>query len=112
MDEFEELADFEPQTQRLVVQMSEHFKKICNTTRGKRRREKLKEFNVRVANIIEFTSNQVRKDLLEAEQQIKTLNECLDRQFEKKWKLMEEIKNLKSQVARMESSKTPCKLGK
>ena len=109
MDEFEELVEFEPQTQRLVIQMSEHLKKICNTTRGKRRKEKLKEFNVRIANIIEFTSNQVKKELLEAEQQIKTLNLCLDKQFEKKWKLMEEISNLRSQVANVQSSKQACK---
>ena len=110
MDEFKNLADFEPQTQRLVIQMSEHLKKICNTTRGCRRREKLKEFNVRIANIIEFTSNQVKKDLVEAEQQIKTLNNCLDRQFEKKWNLMEQISSLKRQVAQLECPKQTCKL--
>ena len=110
MDEFIELDEFEPQTQRLVIQMSEFLKKICNTTRGKRRREKLREFNIRIANIIEFTSNQVKKDLLEAEQQIKTLNICLDRQFEKKWNLMEQISALKRQVVDLQASKKACKL--
>tara|TARA_B110000196_G_C20560170_1_gene392807 strand:+ start:53 stop:442 length:390 start_codon:yes stop_codon:yes gene_type:complete len=99
IDEFDELAEFEPQTQRLVIQMQELMKKIWNGNRGVHRHKKIQEFNVRIANIIEFTSGKVKVELDEAHRQIETLNVCLDSQFHKKWKLMAKCDKLQLEVA-------------
>lgn len=87
MDEYEELARYEPRTQRLVIQMQGLMQKIFNGNRGVRRKKAVQEFSVRIANIIEWQATKIQEELNEAQKQIETLNVCLDRQFEKKWKL-------------------------
>ncbi len=103
IDEFDGLSNFEPQTQRLVIQMQELMKKIWNGNRGQHRQRKIQEFNIRIANIIEFTSGKIKVELNEALQQIETLNMCLDKQFEKKWKLSARIEELKVEIGDLKS---------
>ena len=113
MDEYAELADFDSQTQRLVIQMHQHLKKILYGNRGKVRKQRIKEFNVRFANIIEFRMNNVKQELKleldEAYQQIEKLNSCLDKQFEKKWKMKADYESLLAQLRSQLADITACK---
>ena len=107
MDEHEDLCDFSAQTQRLVIQIQNHMKNIW-TRRGKHRTKAIQEFNVRIANIIEWKNTNLGEELHEAQNQIETLNNCLDKQFEKKWKLKAENEDLRLQLAAMTASKLEC----
>ena len=91
LDEHAELSEFEPQTQRLVIQMQEAMRKIWAKTRGAVRQKNIKEFNKRIANLIEWKANKVKEELDEAYDQIEKLNFCLDRQFQKKWELRDKL---------------------
>ena len=99
MDNYSDLDVFEPETQRLVIQMQAEMTKIWKHTRGAMRTKKIAEFNIRIANIIEWKSNKVKKELDEANEQINVLNDCLDKQFQKKWRLLSKISELESQLA-------------
>ena len=89
VQDYDELADFQPQTQRLVIGMQSAMEKIWSKSRGVTRRSNIKEFNVRIANVLEWKANQL-------EEEIKKLRACLDKQFEAKWTQREEFEKEKS----------------
>ena len=104
MDEHEQLCEFSAKTQRLVIQIQNHMKNIWNR-RGKHRTKAIQEFNIRIANIIEWKNTSLQEELHDAQNQIETLHRCLDKQFEKKWEMKEKIRQLEAQIS---ASKLEC----
>ncbi len=93
MEKNPELEDYDLQTQRLVMQMQNDMKEVWHGSRGATRQKRIREFNVKIANVIEWKARSYKKQLQEAMERIQKLNECLDKCFEKKWDMRDRLQN-------------------
>ncbi len=93
MEKNPELEDYDLQTQRLVMQMQNDMKEVWHGSRGATRQKRIREFNLKIANVIEWKARSYKKQLQEAMERIQKLNECLDKCFEKKWDMRDRLQN-------------------
>ena len=85
-----ELADYDPQVQRLVQQMQGQMKKIWQGQRGVHRQNKIKEFNVQIANVIEWRAHRYKLQLETAIELIEKLRGNIEKVMNDKWEVRDE----------------------
>ena len=85
-----ELEDYDPQVQRLVQQMQGQMKMIWSGQRGVHRQNKIKEFNVQIANVIEWRAHRYKLQLETAIELIEKLRGNIDKIMDDKWQVRDE----------------------
>ena len=85
-----ELADYDPQVQRLVQQMQGQMKMIWSGQRGAHRQKKIAEFNVQIANVIEWRAHRSKLQLETAIELIEKLRGNIDKIMDDKWQVRDE----------------------
>ena len=85
-----ELEDFDPQVRRLIRQMQADMKEIWQGHRGVVRKKKIADFNVKIANVIEWRALKYKLQLETCTELIEKLRGNIDKVMEQKWEVRDQ----------------------
>ena len=100
-----ELEDFDPQVQRLIRQMQNDMAEIWQGHRGMVRKKKIADFNVKIANVIEWRALKYKLQLESCTELIEKLRSNIDKVMEQKWQVRDE-----RDEARKQRDQLQCKI--
>ena len=85
-----ELEDFDPQVRRLIGQMQADMKQIWQGHRGAVRKQKIADFNVKIAHIIDWRALKYKLQLETAIELIEKLRGNIEKVMNAKWEVRDE----------------------